>query len=196
MPLFADRYAGNSEVRNVSQLIGLGLSVADRGRIPIGVEARHAADRHDDRYAGLVKVLERVGLDVPAAVVVAGPQPIQQVDGMTAAGLEPDGDAAAHRRRRDHQGLHGQTRSGVSACRRRTARDANQARKRRYRDRGDRDPAPRAAQFLSERHALPISRMPSWRSRWAYPTVCGLTVGAPYGNLTRLLCWMPLPDRS
>ena len=63
-------------------LIGVGLVVEARRRIPVGVEAGLPADGHHRGDPGVVEPLERRGVDVPAVVVVAGAQPVEQIHGL------------------------------------------------------------------------------------------------------------------
>ncbi|SIH68946.1 Uncharacterised protein [Mycobacteroides abscessus subsp. abscessus] len=73
--------------------------------VPVRVEAGLTTDGHDHGDTGLVVVLERRGLDVPTAEVIARTQTVQQVDGLGATGLELNLDLTAHRRRRHLQVL-------------------------------------------------------------------------------------------
>ena len=109
-------------------LVVVRAAVAPCRALPVGVEAGHAADGHDHRQPGLVIVFERGGLDVPSAVVVAGAQPVEQVDRVGSTALELDGDIATHRRGRHHQRLDGKTGTRVRGSRRGTARDRDQPR--------------------------------------------------------------------
>ena len=79
-------------------LVGVVLTVALRRLVPVGVEARLAADRHDGRQPGAVVPLERRGFDVPAVEVVLRTQAVEQIDRVRSAALELDLDVAVHRR--------------------------------------------------------------------------------------------------
>ncbi|SIH09158.1 Uncharacterised protein [Mycobacteroides abscessus subsp. abscessus] len=96
--------------------------------VPVGVPAGLAADGHDDGDTGLVVVLERRGLDVPAAEVIARTQTVQQVDGLGATVLELDLDAGVHGRRGHLQVLDRKTRARERVGDRGTTGDTDESR--------------------------------------------------------------------
>ena len=115
-------------------LVRDGSGGSRRRLVPVGVEAGLPADRHDDRDAGLVEPLERSCVDVPAAGVVSGPQPVEQIHRMRPSALELHADVAAHRRRRYLEGFNRQSVTrirGGGGCLDRHTREKQHAEQRR-----------------------------------------------------------------
>nr|CRL73447.1 hypothetical protein CPGR_02739 [Mycolicibacterium malmesburyense] len=101
-------------------LVGVGAAVADRGCIPVGVEARLAPDGHHHRDSGAVEPVEGLGVDVPSVEVVAGLHAVEQIQrgGIGAGGEEFDAYGPVHRRRRHLQVFDRQVRTRKALCER------------------------------------------------------------------------------